>query len=285
MVSFVILHYKNVKDTIDCIKSIKKLETNKNYSIIVVDNASGSKEDIKRIEEYTNDIVVLNENQGFAKGNNMGCKYAIKKYKPDFLIVINNDTIIEQLDFIEKIYRCYDNLKFDILGPKILTNGGESVNPFPAYRTIEEINTNIEKSKKLIKIYNNSFLRTILKYYIMLKKLFIKPVHLENGSQSMRDVSLHGCALIFSQKYYKKYEYVFYPGTFLYHEEEFLEFRREKDDLITYYDKDLEIFHKESASLNNNFDHNNYDKFIFKQNEIIKSLTQLKEIKENNISI
>lgn len=280
MISFIILHYKNINDTLDCLDSIKKINSKKDVSIIVVDNNSLNNKDEKKIRKYTSDIIKLEENIGFAKANNIGCKYAIKKYRPEFICVINNDTIIEQIDFIEEIYNCYDNTNFDIMGPKIITNGGESVNPFPAYKNIEEINKAISKTKKLLIIYHNIFLRYLLSLYINIKRMIVKPRHLVNGLESCYDVSLHGCALIFSKKYYKKYENVFFNDTFLYHEEEFLEYRRRHDNLITYYDSNLEIFHKEGASLNNNFKDNNYKKLIFRNKEILKSLTLLKKIYE-----
>ena len=50
MISFVILHYKNINDTIECIESIKKLDRQKDISIIVVDNNSLNKNEIKYIE-------------------------------------------------------------------------------------------------------------------------------------------------------------------------------------------------------------------------------------------
>ena len=58
----------------------------------------------KELKKYTKDLVLLTENVGFAKGNNAGCEYAIKKYQPDFLCVINSDTVIEQSEFIDIIY-------------------------------------------------------------------------------------------------------------------------------------------------------------------------------------
>jgi GT2 family glycosyltransferase len=116
------------------------------------------------------------------------------------------------------------------------------------------------------------------------KRLFKKPLHMENGKISQYDVALHGCALIFSKKYYKKYKDVFYNETFLYHEEEFLNYRKNRDNLITYYDANLEIFHKEGASLNNRFN-NNYEKLIFRNKEIVKSLKLLEDVMKNNKEI
>ena len=283
MISFVILHYKNIKDTVECIESINNLGNKKN-SIIVVDNNSLTKEEESKLEKYKIDLIKLDKNLGFAKGNNKGCAYAIKKYNPDFLCVINNDTVIFQKDFIDEIYRCYDDTNFDMMGPKIITNNGDSVNPFCAYETIDEVNNKINYHKKLVKIYSNTLLSFLLKIYLNVKRIFIKEKHLQNGEQSMYNVALHGCAIIFSKKYYKKYNDVFYKGTFLYHEEEFLNYRKNRDSLITYYDKNLEIFHKEGSSLNTAFN-DDYEKLIFKNNEIIRSLELLKRIMISNKKI
>jgi GT2 family glycosyltransferase len=282
MVSFVILHYKNIQDTVECIESIKKLKAGISYSIIVVDNGSSNDNDVKKIGEFTKDIIVLNENVGFAKGNNAGCKYAIDKYNPDFLIVINNDTIIQQSDFLERIYNSYGKNKFDMLGPKILTNGGESVNPFPVYKTREDIVRVIKKTKLLIIIYKSKVLRFLLNAYIKFKGVLIHHKSLENGSIALQGVALHGCAIIFSKKYFKKYKDVFFNDTFLYHEEEFLFQRVIKDSLISLYDPSIEIFHKEGASTNQRFSGQNYEKLIFKKKYIIDSLQKLLNIIDGN---
>lgn len=277
-VAFIILHYKNIKDTIECIDSIHQLKAKEEVKIIVVDNASLSPEEKKIIEKKTDDLLILEENKGYAKGNNFGCKHAIKKYSPDFLCVINNDIIITQDDFIEKIKSCYKETNFDFMGPKIITNNGESVNPFPVYKNIEEVTKKIKYHEKLIKIYQNSCLRHLLSIYMKIKKIFKKPIHLENGKDSQYDIAIHGCAIIFSKKYYEKYQDIFYNGTFLYHEEEFLNYRKEKDHLITYYDANLELFHKEGSSLNEKFKNQDYKKLIFRNKEILKSLHLLKDV-------
>ena len=123
--SFIILHYKNLKDTIECIESIKKIKTDDEVSIVVVDNNSLSNDEEKQLKKYTNDIIKLKENMGFAKGNNAGCSYATKKYNPDFLCVINNDTVINQKDFLKVIVNCYEKTKINIMCHKIIKNKGK----------------------------------------------------------------------------------------------------------------------------------------------------------------
>lgn len=280
MTSFIILHYKNLKDTIECIESINKIDGDK--SIIVVDNNSTTKKEQKIILKYTEDLILLKENMGFAKGNNEGCKYAIKKYHPDFLCVINNDIIIEQQDFCKKVINDYEKYEFDALGPKILTDGGDSVNPFKTYDTMTEINSEIKKCKRTIRIFSSKILSIIYKFLSNIKHIIIrKQIKFENGKSMQFDVSLHGCAIIFSRKYYEKFDDVFYNNTFLYHEEEFLSLRRDKYKLNFMYDPYLEVFHKEGASVNNEYK-NNREKIVFRNNERLKSLILLKGMRCND---
>ena len=282
MISFIVLHYKNINDTIECIRSILKQKTNKKISIVVVDNDTLNDFDEKKLKKFDVDLIKLDSNLGFAKANNIGCKHAINKYNPDFLCVINNDTVIDQLNFIDKIYECYKKYSFDILGPKIITDGGDSVNPFPVYKSVEQIDAAIKKSELLIKIYSNFVLSFLLNLYFKTKLFFKIPIHLKNGECLEKKIALHGCALIFSKKYYDLYDYVFYNDTFLYHEEEFLYQRILRDNLVSVYDPDIEIFHKEGASLNNNFKNQERKKMIFRNTEIIKSLQLLKKNIEEN---
>ena len=273
MIAFIILHYKNIKDTLECIESILKQETDKKVKIIVVDNNTLNEKDEQKLKKYNIDLIKLEKNKGFAKANNIGCKFAIKNYKPDYLIVSNNDIIIRQKGFIEKIY---NEEKFDILGPMILTKHGQSVNPFPVYKNIDEVEKQIKKAKKLIKIYQSIILRNMLKIYIKVKKIFKGEKLVTNGLKREYNVALHGCFLIFSKRYYKKYKDIFFNETFLYHEEEFIYQRIVKDKLISIYDPKLKVFHKEGAYLNSTIKEE-YPKLIFKNKEILKSLELLEK--------
>lgn len=275
MLAFIILHYKNIEDTIECINSINKLKGNK--KIIVVDNNTLIEQDEKKLKKYDIDLIKLEKNLGFAKANNIGCKHAIEKYHPDFLVVSNNDIVIEQKDFIERIYK---EESFDLLGPKIITNGGQSVNPFPVYKTKEEVEKQIDKTKKLIKIYQNVVLRNLLKLYIKFKSIIKGERLVYNGEQKQKDVALHGCFIIFSKRYYERYDDIFFNETFLYHEEEFLYQRIIQDHLVSIYDPSIEVFHKEGASLDTKYS-NEYKKLIFKNKEVLKSLLLLEQQMNN----
>jgi hypothetical protein len=98
-VSIIILNWNGLKDTIECLESLKK-NTYPNYEIIVVDNGSENDEGDVLGKRYGNYITVIKnkDNLGFAGGNNIGIKYAINA-GGEFILVLNNDVIVEK-DFL-----------------------------------------------------------------------------------------------------------------------------------------------------------------------------------------
>ena len=95
-ISYVILHYKNLDDTIKCIESLLRT-TNKDSNLIVVDNGSGDGSGEKLKKKYQDmqkiKVLLLENNVGFSKGNNAGYTYAKKNYDSDFIVVTNNDVV------------------------------------------------------------------------------------------------------------------------------------------------------------------------------------------------
>ena len=161
-----------------------------------------------------------------------------------------------------------------MLGPSISSPTNESVNPFPAFTTREAVEKEITRCNKLIKIYSSAFLTFMLSAYLGIKYTFIKVKKPVNGSNLKTGVPLHGCAIIFSNKYVDKYKYPFYNDTFLFHEEEFLYNRVLKDNLISLYDPSLKIYHKEGSSIKRKNKKTRNSK-LFREKERIKSLELL----------
>lgn len=94
LIYIIILNYNGYKDTIECVRSIEKIDYN-NYNIVIVDNNSkdGSVEILKKeLQNYK--IIQINRNKGFAGGNNIGIKYAIYK-GAEYVLLLNNDTLVE----------------------------------------------------------------------------------------------------------------------------------------------------------------------------------------------
>ena len=263
MFSFIILHYKNIDETIECLTYLQKLDL-KDAHIIIVDNNTLSVSEEKLIKRFTKDILKLDQNYGFAKANNKGIEYAKRKYNSKFYIVMNNDVYISDKDFLNIISKDYEKYKFAMLGPLITSPSDESVNPFPVIK-------DIDRCEKLISIYSNPFSYWLLKTGIKIKHSIKKPAVPVNGSKILTKAPLHGCCLIFSKDYIDKYKYPFYNETFLFHEEEFLYQRVIKDNLVSLYDPSLTVFHKEGSSIKKSNKKERLSK-LFREKTRLKSL-------------
>ncbi len=115
MVYIILLNYNGVKDTIDCISSIKKNNYN-SYRIVVVDNAStdNSLEILRKEKDvYDFDLVISNKNNGFSAGNNLGIQFALKN-KAEYILLLNNDTIVEK-DFLINLLETEKKYNNDIV--------------------------------------------------------------------------------------------------------------------------------------------------------------------------
>jgi len=85
-VAIIILNWNGLYDTTECVNSILECNyTANNYRIIVINNGSDGEEgqDLKKLFGDRVDIIELESNQGFVKGNNIGFNFALKKYNPE----------------------------------------------------------------------------------------------------------------------------------------------------------------------------------------------------------
>ena len=90
----VVLNFNKREDTLDCLSSLIR-NTYRNNQIIVLDNQStdGSVEAI-RAEFPAVEIIVLEENLGYAGNNNVGIKQALHM-GAEWVFILNEDTILD----------------------------------------------------------------------------------------------------------------------------------------------------------------------------------------------
>ena len=102
-VTVIILNWNGRELTIKCIESLKKVNYS-NINILVVDNGStdGSVDTLKeKFPEVS--ILALENNLGYAGGNNRGFD-SLEPDPPKFVIFLNNDTIVDE-NFIEPLVK------------------------------------------------------------------------------------------------------------------------------------------------------------------------------------
>ena len=79
------------------------------------------------------------ENDGFARGNNAGYRYARETLAASFIAVFNNDVEVLQPDFPERVYRSHRETGFSILGPDIrVADGWRVIHQNPSLREFSE---------------------------------------------------------------------------------------------------------------------------------------------------
>ncbi|MBQ6220864.1 MAG: glycosyltransferase family 2 protein [Methanosphaera sp.] len=130
-VSIILLNWNGEEDTIECLESLKSVNYPK-FDVYLVDNGS-KKRSVDSIMNYlltdnyystkivtnkelndfnkTNDInlvFILNEtNSGFAGGNNIALNYLSTHDVTDYILLLNNDTIVST-DFLSALVETYD---------------------------------------------------------------------------------------------------------------------------------------------------------------------------------
>lgn len=123
-VSIIILNWNGWQDTLECLDSLVKI-TYPNYKVIILDNNS-TNESVEKIKNWIVNnksvidykLLINNYNFGFAGGNNPCIKYAVEN-KSDYILLLNNDTVVDP-GFLEKLVKAGESDKnFGIIGPKI----------------------------------------------------------------------------------------------------------------------------------------------------------------------
>lgn len=256
MVCFIILHYEVFGETVLSVNTILN-NVKGNKKIIIVDNASPNESGNKLKNIYKNnqdvDVILLNKNIGFARGNNKGYEYAIAKYNPKFVVVMNNDVEIVQKDFIERIKNIYDKEKYYVLSPDIYSTFSkihQSPKRLNSY-TLEEFRNNLEKYKKRnnsnILIPIKCFFKEIKPLKKFLQNAKFKSKHIDYNKKYY-NIPLHGACYIFSQKFIKERKKAFFEGTFMYFESEILDYECQSKGYKTMYDPSVIVNHHHSIS-------------------------------------
>lgn len=294
--AFVILHYLTIDDTVECVNSIQQNVDYQDYGIVVVDNGSNNNSFqilTERFELMENIFIVESkENLGFAKGNNLGYKFAKETLDVQSIIMINNDTLVEQNNFLTKIDEIYEETQFDILGPDIISlKDHQHQNPYKL-KSMNFTEENIKKqlTKRRIALFlNKTYLQQVMQLtYKKILKRYLKKFR-EKKRISQREqfdygkriegYKLHGSCYIFSPNYVKKYNGL-YSQTFMYMEEDIMFFIAKKEELSLVYDPAVLIYHKEDSSTNALLT-SDRKKLIFIYKHEIHSLNELYKILKN----
>lgn len=272
-----------IKETEQSVKHIRANLDTADYHIVIVDNASNNNtgEALKKGHQGEPDLTVLlnAKNEGFARGNNVGFRYAKKLWDPEYIVLMNNDVFLTEKSFIKKVDKEYAESHFSVLGPMIMTKDGRcDVNPqMPEFTSSKDIEKKIYHYKKDLRRYQYFYAPLYYKLAAIKGALVGKPkqselVHLRR----QENMKLHGCFLVFSQEYIKSFDGLD-ESTFLFWEEEFLYKHMILNRKKMVYDPEIKVFHMEDAATDV-LKARRREKMVFMLTHYIDSLEKLKKL-------
>lgn len=128
-VAVVVLNYKGIEDTVECIASLSK-QTYDNMTIVAVENGShdGSTEKFKDLQKtYGDKLVTLfnDKNLGFDGGVNTGIRWAMEN-GCDFVALFNNDATADK-DWVQYLVETIQTKKTGIATGLLLREDGATI--------------------------------------------------------------------------------------------------------------------------------------------------------------
>jgi len=208
-------------------KFFKYNPTNKPIKCIEYDREEaekdeGKKKEITSLASNERLIIIKNEkNYGFAEGNNIGIKYTLKVLNPDYVLMLNNDTVVDKKFLTELVKVAEGNEKIGIVGPKIY---------------FYDRPANIQSAGGKISFIKG---RTYpLQYNELDSKL---------NNELKKTEFVCGCAMLIHNRFLQKFG-LFDPSYFSYWEDVDLSLRIRKEGYELFLVPQAKIWHKGSAS-------------------------------------
>lgn len=240
---FILLQYQRWEHTQKCVDSIRRLSlSGQQIHIVIVDN--GSSEEVvaqtRRLFEQDADVSIIfhSENMGFARGNNVGYRYAKERFGNAFLVVMNNDVILEDEEFILKCLQLFKKHHYSVLGPDILTPKGVRENPW------NDSVYSLEGWEELQKL----FLEQKSEYERSGLGAFLRTGIRTPENETILDPVLQGACYIFSPIFNDCHEFPFDESSFLYGEEFPLAVGCLLSGHLALYSSSLVVYHEEGVS-------------------------------------
>lgn len=233
-IGIVILNYKTYKDTIRLVNDLLAFKMKDELQIIVVDNLSPNEsfEVLKQTFSSNQNVEVLQaeENGGYAKGNNIGL-CALKKYHPEYALILNNDVYFSEFTLANCIYWYQKLPRPGIVAPVQYLPSG--------------------KPEIFESLQCHTFIDDLRVYSILFSKFKKSHDYVSNTAfENIQEVQIiPGCFLLLRYSTFEEINF-FYEGTFLFCEERFLFTELNKKGYTNYILLDQKYVHDHSHTIN-----------------------------------
>ena len=241
----IVICYNNASEVIEYYREILSLDEGSKVGYVVVINSS-TDEEASKLESfgYENEHVYV-FNPGKNLGYMNGLLYGYRGYSehtgliPKYVIMSNTDIAFQDKEFATKLANKNYDSRVASIGPSVLVSELNSYdNPVSDERyTLQQMNM-------LIRIFSTPIIRELYVTASFIKPKFIKR---KKDLNSRNVYEIHGCFFVLTGKYAEFLKDQKF-GVLLYTEETFVAENAHRNNLITYYDADLEIVHKEHST-------------------------------------
>lgn len=251
---FVVLHYQSLVTTQLCVSRLFESLGNQDIQVVIVDNASPNGSGRQLQEYYMNhekvQVLLANENLGFARGNNLGYAWFLDNYDLDFIVIMNNDVLIEQDTFIHVLYQEYQRSHFAVLGPDIFEpSTRRHRNPYRDHGyTFDEAQDLLKAMRRWDSFFAPRYASLHMHRLIEALKTSLEFKQSDRHPARSEGCMLQGSCFVFSRIYTGVRSVAFCPDTFLYFEEAILCRDCEKLNLPMVYCPDVQVIHLGSVS-------------------------------------
>lgn len=145
MLGIILVNYKSLEETVDYVQQ-QLVKISIPYKIVIVNNACTeelnhqlvqqlSGELVRSVEDSINTenrvfVIAEPNNLGYACGNNLGFDFLDRHFNTEWMLISNNDLILEKDGIVEQLIDLGNNLPdTGVIGPQIRTPAGKSQSP------------------------------------------------------------------------------------------------------------------------------------------------------------
>jgi GT2 family glycosyltransferase len=236
MVGIIILNYINWDVTEECVQSILATTDKINYHIYIVDNNSPNPAPNnfhELLEDKKITFIKNTVNKGYAAGNNVGIKKALKD-GCEAILIANSDIVFIENSILSMYSYLEANPLVGIVGPKLLKLNGETQIPGMCIRT------GLKEKYLVTTSLRKIFRSTSEKYYF----------NEEDNNKVFQVHAVSGCCYMLSRKCALDIT-PFDESTFLFEEELIVGINMERKGYLTMYFPKTSVIHAHGQSTKN----------------------------------
>jgi len=123
----IIINYKRPETTLACLRSVAKSDMVDQIAPIVVDSGTDRSWSDQLLQEFGDWVTYLpqDENLGFSGANNVGMRYALEKFQPEAVALLNDDTTVANNTFSLLLEALHNQPEAAAIVPKIYFAKGQ----------------------------------------------------------------------------------------------------------------------------------------------------------------